>query len=130
LDPLNDARDRSEEPSLREKGLIIVVIKAEICAGVCGFCTTVQANGEGSDVQVKVISGCPRVEALAADLCALDAFQEVLSKSLGETMPALLSAKHRLHAACPVPVGILKAIEAAAGLALPADCSVVLTREE
>ena len=40
-----------------------------------------------------------------------------------------LAAKHRLHAACPVPVGILKAIEVEAGLALPADVSIALSRQ-
>jgi hypothetical protein len=105
-------------------------IKAEVCAGVCGFCTTVQASGDGPDVWVEAISDCPRVQDLAAELGALDAFQEVLSKPLAETKLALLSAKYRLHATCPVPVGILKAIEAAAGLALPADCRVELARVE
>jgi hypothetical protein len=33
------------------------------------------------------------------------------------------------HAAWPVPSGIVKAVEVAAGLALPADASIKITRE-
>ena len=32
------------------------------------------------------------------------------------------------HAACPVPVGIVKAIEIAAGLNLPADVAIKLSK--
>lgn len=40
-----------------------------------------------------------------------------------------LAAKHCPHAACPVPVGILKAVEVEAGLALPADVSIEIRQE-
>jgi hypothetical protein len=35
----------------------------------------------------------------------------------------IAAAKHYKHAACPVPSGIVKAIEVACGLALPKDVS-------
>jgi hypothetical protein len=41
-----------------------------------------------------------------------------------------LAAKHGLHTACPVPIAVLKAVEAAASLALPCDCSIEMTRVE
>ncbi|HIE26142.1 TPA: hypothetical protein EYP66_02520 [Candidatus Poribacteria bacterium] len=41
-----------------------------------------------------------------------------------------LAAKHRLHTACPVPVGIIKAVEVEAGLALPADATIKLSKPE
>lgn len=106
-------------------------VKAEIDAGVCGFHSIVEAaSPDGMDVVVRIESNCPRVQAMAAELTALDALDEILRKPLVETTPALLAAKHRLHAPCLVPVGLLKAIEAAAGLALPADCRIVLARVE
>ena len=39
-----------------------------------------------------------------------------------------LGAKYCTHAACPVPVGIIKAVEIEAGLALPTDVSIKLTK--
>jgi len=35
-----------------------------------------------------------------------------------------LAAEHLVHPACPVPSGILKAIEVESGLALPKDASI------
>jgi hypothetical protein len=103
-------------------------IKAEIDAGVCGFYSIVNArSADGVHVQLELESACPRVQALAAELPDLDAIEEVLRKPLTETTPALLAARHSLHATCPVPIGILKAIEAAAGLALPQQCEVTLS---
>jgi hypothetical protein len=37
-------------------------------------------------------------------------------------------SKHCPHPACPVPSGILKAVEVAAGLALPRDASIVIRK--
>jgi hypothetical protein len=37
-----------------------------------------------------------------------------------------LAAKHCAHPACPVPVGIIKAVEVEAGLALAADVTIKL----
>ena len=39
-----------------------------------------------------------------------------------------IGAEHCYHPACPVPVGIIKAIEIEAGLALPADASIKLSK--
>lgn len=41
-----------------------------------------------------------------------------------------LAAKHLRHAACPVPAGIIKAVEVAAGLALPADATIKISEDE
>ena len=41
-----------------------------------------------------------------------------------------MAAKHCKHTACPVPSGILKAIEVASGLALPKDASIEVVQEK
>ena len=106
-------------------------ITVEIVAGACGLGTTLQAHSsDGRNVTLEVESECPRVAALGAELTCLDAFEQVLLKPLVETTPALLSARHKLHTTCPVPIGVLKAVEASAGLALPAPCTVTLKRTE
>jgi hypothetical protein len=104
-------------------------VRAEIQAGVCGFETVVKAHSDdGLVVRLCIQSDCPKVVAMANELTELDAMGEVLTKSLVEATPALLAAKHRLHASCLVPVGILKVVEASAGLALPTTSTVALTR--
>jgi hypothetical protein len=40
-----------------------------------------------------------------------------------------MGTKYCSHAACPVPVGIIKAIEVEAHLALPADVTIKLSKE-
>jgi hypothetical protein len=39
-----------------------------------------------------------------------------------------MGMKFCTHSACPVPVGIIKAVEVEAGLALPADVSIKISR--
>jgi hypothetical protein len=106
-----------------------VDIRAQITGGVCGLVTVVQATSpDGMHVHLTVESECPQVRAMAADLQPIDALNEILQKSMMETTPALLAARHKLHVTCLVPVGMLKAVEAAAGLALPASAGVELDR--
>jgi hypothetical protein len=108
-------------------------IRATVDAGVCGLVSVVEARSpDGMQVTVSIESECSRVQALTAAWSdgGLDAFQELLRASLIETTPARLAAEHGLHPTCLVPVAVLKAAEAAAGLALPSDCCITLTRVE
>jgi hypothetical protein len=41
-----------------------------------------------------------------------------------------MGAKYCTHAACPVPVGIIKAIELEAGMTLPADVTIKLSKTD
>ena len=72
--------------------------RSEIYAGICGFKTEVETRMEGSKCMIQIKSTLK------------------------------LGAKHCAHAACPVPVGILKAIEVEAGLALPADVIIKISK--
>ncbi len=106
------------------------MVKADIKAGICNLHTVVEADSsDGMTVQLRIESECPQVRALAAELTEVDAFQE-LFKPQKDTNILALAAKHRLHTSCIVPAGILKAIEAAARMALPAESSVSLHRQE
>jgi hypothetical protein len=81
-------------------------------------------------VTLRIESDCPLVNKMADELTSLDALDELMRRPYVETTPARLSAEHRLHTTCVVPAGILKAVEAAAGLALPSQCEIKLTRDE
>ena len=103
---------------------------ANIHAGICGFRTTATATmaDDGMTCAVTIDSECPHVAAMAADLQAVNAFEEI---SFAGELPATFraAAKHCPHSACPAPAGIIKAIEVAAGLALPADAAIEIKAE-
>jgi hypothetical protein len=94
--------------------------EAKISAGICGFQSTVCVRTEGSSCTVTIRSDCAAVQQLAAELRQVDPLDELCRR--GQTPQTWqLAARHGLHAACPLPVGILKAVEVEAGLALPAN---------
>ena len=96
---------------------------AEIESGICGFCTTVRTTAEGRTVRVEFETECSYVEQLAEALTEVDPYKEISYRGEGP-VTLRLAAEHLVHPACPVPSGIIKAIEVAAGLALPKDASI------
>lgn len=103
--------------------------KAEIHAGVCGYTTTVKATAlSRREVEVSLQSDCPDICALAGTLTKVDAYKEISCRG-GITSIINNGLKHCAHAACPVPVGIVKAVEVAAKLALPKDVSIRVSDE-
>jgi hypothetical protein len=97
---------------------------AEIESGICGFCTTVRTTSEGGrTVRVEFETECGYVEQLAEALTEVDPYREISYRGEGP-VTLKLAAEHLVHPACPVPSGIIKAIEVEAGLALPKDASI------
>ena len=103
--------------------------KAEICPGICGFKATVDTRMEGDECTVKIATECEALQRLAEDLKQVDPFREFSFQGEGP-LTLQLAAKYCKHAACPVPAGIIKTIEVEAGLALPADVTIKLTKTE
>ena len=101
---------------------------ARIKAGICGFTTTVTARMNGDACELTIESECPDVECMAQELAQVDPFQEITFRR-GGPRTLQVAARTCKHPACPVPSGIIKAIEVAAGLALPADACIELSRE-
>jgi hypothetical protein len=96
---------------------------AEIESGICGFCTTVRTKADGRTVRVAFETSCEYVEQLAEALTEVDPYREINYRGEGP-VTLRLAAEHLVHPACPVPSGIIKAIEVEAGLALPKDASI------
>jgi hypothetical protein len=101
--------------------------KAEITSGICGFTATVDTRMEGRQCLVSIESECDAIQRLGEELMEVNPFQEISFRGEGP-QTLRLGAKHCYHAACPVPVGIIKAIEIEAGLALPADATITLSK--
>ncbi len=101
---------------------------AEIESGICGFCTTVRTKADGRRVRVEFETTCGYVEKLAEQLTEVDPYKEISYRGDGP-VTLRLAAEHLVHPACPVPAGIIKAIEVEAGLALPKDASIKPSKE-
>lgn len=101
--------------------------KAEVHAGICGFKTTIETQMNGKTCRVSIHSDCKAIQRMAAELNEVDPYQEIsFRRSTPQTME--MAAKYCSHAACPVPSGIIKAIEVEAKLALPADVTIKIEK--
>ena len=100
----------------------------QIQAGICGFITHVSAESEDNqNVNFGIKSNCEKIEALAVKLNTIqpvDAFQEISLTGEGKIMPIVRETLKGCCAGCAVPVGVFKAMQVAAGLALPKDISI------
>ncbi|MBI5032346.1 MAG: hypothetical protein HZB51_17590 [Chloroflexi bacterium] len=103
--------------------------KAEIFPGNCGHVTTVEAKMDGKLCNLTIVSDCKAIQRLAEELRQVNPMNEI---SFRRSMPEILQkgAQFCTHAACPVPVGIIKAVEVEAKLALPMDAIIKLFKSE
>lgn len=101
--------------------------KAEVFAGVCGFKTIIETRLENDICKVDILSDCAAIQRMANELTEVDPYREI---SYRRKMPLVIemAVKYCSHTACPVPVGIIKAIEVEANLALPADATIKVSK--
>lgn len=106
---------------------------ATIDAGICGFQT--QITAEGDDLQMvtfEVATGCERIRAYAAALAAngpVDGYGELAAGNDGVVLREARIAAKNLCAGCAVPMGAFKAMQVAAGVALPKDVTIKIRAE-
>lgn len=102
-------------------------------AGVCGFMTTIKAkSGDGQMVAFDMESGCEKITALArllAEKCAVDAFQEISPVAESVILSTARITNKGCCSGCVVPPAIFKAMQVAAGLALPQDVTMRIAKE-
>lgn len=97
--------------------------KVVVKSGICGFSTMIAAEKSSEKkIRISLESDCEMVSKMAGDVESLD-MMAVFVKFLDN--PVYRSASKNLkHVTCPVPGGILKAMEVEAGFALPKDVSI------
>ncbi len=101
---------------------------AEVESGICGFSARIEATADGQVVRLHIVSDCPRLQKLAEGLTEADPLTAVGPRSRpNPVMDAAAEAK--LHMACVVPSAIVKALEVEAGLALPRDAHIRVSKE-
>lgn len=103
--------------------------KAEIHAGICGFNTVVRAKGDMTRVSLEIESDCDAVMRLAEALPEVEPFREISFRGEGP-LTLQLAPRYLNHPACPVPSGIIKAVEVEAGLALPEDAAIDMSKSD
>ena len=83
----------------------------------------------GLSCRLSIESECEAIRRMADELTEVDPFREITYRGEGP-LTLEVAAECCKHPACPVPVGMLKAIEVEAGLALPADVTIMLARPD
>ena len=102
--------------------------ECKINAGICGFETIVTVTSE--DAQEAVIgmsTQCPSLKPLEQQPLTVDGFEVCFGK-VGEGKIYGWCKEYCIHAACPVPSGIIKAVEVACELALPKDATIEISK--
>lgn len=96
--------------------------------GICGLLTEIQAESDdGQNVRLALESECPAITAMGGELPTVDGYSAAFAK-FSESPVYQAAEKHFKHAACPVPMAMIKAVEVACGLALPKDVDVSIER--
>jgi hypothetical protein len=103
--------------------------RSVIESGICGFTTTVEVDCTDYECSVEIQSDCPNMPRYREELRHVSAFTEM---SYRDGRPQAFETAERVlpHTACPVPVGIVKAVEVAAELAYPRDVAIKVTKVE
>jgi hypothetical protein len=103
--------------------------KAIINAGICGFKTTVIAESDEMQmVSFNIESDCENIVKMAVDFPIADAYSEIGSGFDGELHKVFRGSLRGCCSGCVVPCGIFKAMQVAAGLALPTEASIELEK--
>lgn len=97
--------------------------RVSIDPGICGFTTTVEIEKTGKrKFRVILTTECEKLGQLASQIETLDladAFKQAKDSRLYGAV-----ADCQLHPACPMPIGIIKALEVEAGIALARDVEI------
>lgn len=103
-------------------------------AGICGFQTRIHAKSDDTqNVTFKVTSGCEKARGFGETLMAkgpVDGYAELGAGAEGVILTTARESLKGCCAACVVPVGAFKAMQVAAGVALPKDIHIAVKQEE
>lgn len=97
-------------------------------AGICGFQTRIHADSDDSqNVTFKIASGCEKARNFGEALTAkgpVDGYGEIGAGADGVVLTVGRETLKGCCAACAVPVAAFKAMQVAAGVALPKDVTI------
>lgn len=101
--------------------------------GICGFQTRIHAGSEDSqNVTFRIVSGCEKARKFGETLMAkgpVDGYAEIGAGADGVILTAARENLKGCCAACAAPIGAFKAMQVAAGVALPQDVTCKISAE-
>jgi len=99
--------------------------KVTVDAGVCKMKTIIfaKANPDTGMVDIEIKSDCPNVLKMSWKLTSICPYSEVEAE-MNKSEVYTLASDALPHAACPVPCGVIKAIEVAGDLGLKRDVTI------
>ena len=107
--------------------------KVNIDAGICGFITIACVNSEDNqNVTFDIDTDCEKINQLGQTLGEkgpVDAYREISPNGPAVIMTTAQEILTGCCAGCAVPVGLFKAMQVAAGLALPKDINIKIAKE-
>jgi hypothetical protein len=105
---------------------------AVIEPGTCGFTASVVATVEGGrEARFAVESDCEHVAAMAAALAEqgpFDVYEEMDWRAESRLRVAMRESLKGSYSWCPVPVGLLKAMQVAAGMSLADEMAIKVSK--
>ena len=104
------------------------MITVTVNPGICGLSTVITAESEDQmTATIKVESQCQNIREMGEIIKEVNAFSECFAK-ICETQIYAAANRHCRHPVCPVPCAVIKAVEAACGLALPQDVTIEIRK--
>ena len=104
-----------------------------IDAGICGFHTQAYATGhDNRTVTLELDSDCEKITRLGHVLRQagpIDAYHEISPVGKSVMLETARSVLQGCCAGCAVPIGLFKCMQVAAGLALPKDIRIHLSKD-
>ncbi len=100
--------------------------ECKVCvdAGVCKMKTLITAKDNGMGlIEIDIKSDCPNILKMSWKLEPMSPYAEVEANFMNSSVYKL-AAETIPHTACPVPAGIIKALEVAGDLGLKRDASI------
>ena len=102
--------------------------------GICGFQTRIHAeSADQQNVTFRITSACEKARKFGETLIAkgaVDGYAEIGAGSEGVVLATARECLKGCCAGCAVPCGVFKAMQVAAGVALPKDIAIRITKEE
>ena len=105
------------------------MVEVKVNPGICGLKSEMTFDSEDMQtVKIDFKTDCPSLKPLEEELKEADAYEICFAK-FGEGEICELGHKYCKHPGCPVPVAIIKGIEAASGMALPKNAEITIEKK-
>ncbi len=106
------------------------VVEVNVDPGICGLKSKITVeSADMMSASVSIESDCPDITKLGENIGEIDSMKDVFAK-IGDSSVYQRGKEFCSHGTCPVPMAILKGVEAACGLALPKDVVVEIKKKD